>query len=146
MNLAQQLTTDMESALKAGETERLGTLRLLRSSVANEKIKLGHEPSDDEVLKVLQREAKQRRDSIEQYQAAGREDLATKEEHELSLVQTYLPKALSESELTKIVDTAVTAAGPNPQMGVVIGAVMSQVGAQADGGTVSKLVRERLGQ
>lgn len=144
MNLAQQLTSDMQEALKAGETERLGTLRLLRSALANEKIKLGHEPDDDEALKVLQREAKQRRDSIEQYRAADRNDLATKEESELVLIEGYLPEALSEGELTKIVDSAVVVAGPDAQMGQVMNVVMAQVGARADGGTVSRLVRERL--
>jgi len=146
MDLVTQLTADTDAALKAGETERLGTLRLLRSSLANEKIKLGHELSDDDALKVLQREAKQRRDSIEQYRAAGREELAAKEESELGLIQQYLPKALEEIELAKLVNAAVVAAGANTQMGAVMGAVMAQVGARADGGTVSRLVRERLGQ
>lgn len=145
MNIAERLMQDLATSMKAGDTDKTGVLRLLRSSLKNEQIKAGHELSDDEAMKVLQREAKQRRDSIEQYRSAGREDLAAKEEFELTIVDDYLPQALSEDELRTIIDEVV---GENTeaQMGAVIGAVMQRVGARAEGGTVSRLVRERLGQ
>lgn len=145
MPILDQLTSDMGAAMKSGQSERVATLRLLRSAMSNERIKLGHELSDDEALKVLQREAKQRRDSIDQYQAAGRAELAQKEQAELELIECYLPQPLSEDELRSMVDAAVAELGSDAQMGAVIGKVMAQAGARADGETVSRLVRERLG-
>ncbi len=147
MTIQEQLTEDMKTAMKAGETDRLGTVRLLRSAMKNEEIKLGHELAEAEALKVMQREAKQRRDSIEQYTTAGRPELAAKEEAELLIVQQYLPQPLSESELGAIVDETIAQVGATDmkQMGAVVGAVMARVGAQAEGGVVSRLVREKLG-
>ena len=145
MTIAEQITQDLTASMKAGDTARTGTLRLLRAAFKNEEIKLGHTLSDDESLKVLQREAKQRRDSIDQYRAAQRLELAEREEAELEIIQTYLPQPLSEDELRAIVAEVATAQGDGAQMGAVIGAVMQRVGARAEGGTVSRLVRERLG-
>lgn len=144
MNIAERLMQDLATSMKAGDADKTGVLRLLRGSLKNEQIKLGHELSEAEALKVLQREAKQRRDSIEQYRSAGREDLAAKEEAELVVVNEYLPQALSEEELKAIIDE-VAAGIEGAQMGAVIGVVMQRVGARAEGGTVSRLVRERLG-
>ena len=146
MTITEQLTTDMGTSMKAGEATKTGLLRLLMSSMKNEQIKLGHDLSDDEALKVLQREAKQRKDSIEQYEAAGRADLVAVEQSELGLIQAYLPQAMSEAELEKVVDEVMAAQGATDmkQMGAVIGAVMARVGAAAEGGTVSRLVRAKL--
>lgn len=145
MTIAEQVTQDMAASMKAGDTARTGTLRLLRASFKNEEIKLGHPLSDDESLKVLQREAKQRRDSIDQYESAGRAELAANEGAELAIIQAYLPQPLSDEELRAVVDEVVAAQGDGAQMGAVIGAVMQRVGARAEGGTVSRMVRERLG-
>lgn len=147
MSLTEQLTEAMKEAMKAGDAERTGVIRLLRGSMKNEEIKLGHPLDDDEATKVLVREAKQRRDSIEAYRSAGREDLASNEERELVVISEYLPQAMDEAELAKVVDSVIaeTGASDMKQMGAVIGAVVKQVGARADGGTVSRLVRERLG-
>jgi uncharacterized protein YqeY len=136
----------MKASLKAGDQERTGVIRLLRGAMKNEEIKTGHALSEDEALKVLQREAKQRRDSIEAFQAAGRTDLADKERTELAIVSEYLPQAMSEAELAKVVDEVVAEIGASgmAQMGQVMGAVMKRVGAQADGATVSRLVKEKL--
>ena len=146
MTIAEQLTEDMKSSMKAQDADRTGVLRLLRGSLKNEEIKVGHGLSDDEALKVLQREAKQRRDSVEAYQAAGRTDLAEREEAELTVIKSYLPEVMSEDELAKVVDEVVAEIGATDakQMGAVIGAVLKRVGARADGGAVSKLVREKL--
>ena len=132
--------------MKAGDAERTGVVRLLRGAMKNEEIKAGHELSEDEALKVLQREAKQRRDSIEAYGSAGRADLAAHEEAELAVIKSYLPAVMSDEELAKVVDEAIAETGATDakQMGAVIGAVMKKVGARADGGVVSKLVREKL--
>jgi len=137
----------MKASMLAGDTERTGVLRLLRSSMKYEEIKVGHPLSDEEALKVLQREAKQRRDSIDAYRTAGRDDLLAVEESELKVIAAYLPVALSVDELAKAVDEVVTQLGATDmkQMGQVIGAVMKRVGATADGGAVSQAVRSRLG-
>ncbi|MBW4062224.1 GatB/YqeY domain-containing protein [Candidatus Saccharibacteria bacterium] len=146
MTISEQLTADMATSMKAGTAERTGVLRLLRSSLKNEEIKLGHPLSDDEALKVLQREAKQRRDSITAYTEAGRTELAANEQMELETIATYLPQPLSDAELGGIVDEVIASLGATDMksMGAVIGGVMAKVGARAEGGAVSKLVREKL--
>jgi len=148
VNISLQLMEDMKTSMRAGDAERTGVLRLLRGSMKNEEIKVGHELDEAEAMKVLQREAKQRRDSIEAYQTAGRDDLRAIEEAELAIIATYLPEAMSEAELDGVIDAVVRelgAADPS-KMGQVIGAVMKQVGARADGGAVSARVRARLTQ
>ncbi len=147
MTIAERLTDDMKSSMRAGDTRTTGVLRLLRAAMKNEEIKLGHELSEDEAMKILQREAKQRRDSIEQYNAGGRPELAAGEEAELVIVNAYLPQPMSQDDLAKVVDEVIAAQGATSpaQMGTVIGGVMSRVGAAAEGGAVSKIVRERLG-
>jgi uncharacterized protein YqeY len=146
MTIQEQLLEDMKVGMKAGNAQLTGVIRLLRSAMKNEQIKLGHELSHDEAMKVLQREAKQRRDSIEQYNGANRPELAAIESAELEVIQGYLPAALSEAELAAIVDQVIAEQGATDmkQMGAVIGAVMQKAGAQAEGGAVSKLVREKL--
>lgn len=132
--------------MKAGDTARTGTLRLLRGAVKNEEIKIGHPLDESEVLKVLARESKQRKDSMEAYGQGGREDLVGKEKAELAVIGEYLPEAMSDAELGKLVDEAVSQLGATDlkQMGVVIGAVMGKAGGRADGGVVAQLVRKRL--
>lgn len=143
--ITTQIDEDLTTALKAGETERLGVVRLLKTSLKNESIKLGHDLSDDEAMAVLVREAKQRRDSITAYEQANRPELARDEQAELAIIETYLPEQLSAEEITKLVDEAVAAAGESPQMGAIIGAVRSKAGASADGAMIAQVVRQRLG-
>lgn len=146
MTIQEQLLDDMKVSMKAGDSERTGVLRLLRSALKNEEIKVGHELDEAEGLKLLQREAKQRRDSIEAYKAASRDDLREIEEMELAIIGTYLPQPMSEDEVKAVVDEVVTELGASSpaQMGQVIGVVMARVGAKAEGGLVSRLVRARL--
>lgn len=146
MKISEQLLEDMKSSMKAGDTERTGVLRLLRGALKNDEIKQGHVLNEDEAMKVLVREAKQRRDSIDAYKSAGRDDLVAVEEAELKIISEYLPKAMTEDEIVAVVDEVVASLGANSpaQMGQVIGAVMAKVGAAADGATVSRLVRARL--
>lgn len=146
MALADQIDQDLTAALKAGQNERLSVLRLIKTALKYQQIQSGQELSDADVMKVLQREAKQRRDSIKQYTDGGREDLAQDEQRELAIIEQYLPQQMSQDELAKIVDRAVTetgASGP-AQMGVVIGTVMKEVAGRADGAAVSALVKQRL--
>ena len=146
MTLQETLQQDMTSSMKQGDATRTGTIRLLKSAMQNEAIRIGHVLDDAEAMKVLQREAKQRRDSISQYAAAGRGDLVAVEEGELGLIAGYLPQPLDESKITAIVDSVIADLGATDasKLGAVIGAVMAKVGATADGGSVSKIVKSRL--
>lgn len=146
MGLAATLETDLNNALKAGETERVSLLRLLRSSLQNEQIKLGHELSEVEVLKVLQREAKQRKDSIAAYRQGDRQDLVDFEQAELKLIESYLPEGMGEAELDQLIAAVIAEVGVSDikQMGVVIAAVMQRSGGRADGAAVATKVRQKL--
>lgn len=133
--------------MKARDAERVGTLRMVMASMKNTQVEKGHELSDEEVLEVLAREAKRRRESIEAYEGAGRTDLADKEKAELVVLQTYLPEQLSEEQLTAFVDEAIAETGADSpqQMGLVMKALMPKVKGRADGSVLSALVRARLG-
>lgn len=146
MSLLQKIDTDLVTAMRASEASRVSVLRMLKSSIKNEEIKLGHGLSDEEVTAVLKREAKQRRDSIEQFEKADRDDLASTEKAELETIKSYLPEQLTDEELKKVVDEVVaeTGASSPAEMGVVIGAVIKQVGSRADGSAVARIVKERL--
>lgn len=146
MELVARIDQEMTEAMKSNEVARLGVLRLLKTSLKNEQIKLKRELTEDEALKVLQREAKQRKDSIEAYQKGNRPELAEVEAIELKLIEEYLPTQMDEVAVTKLVDEAIAATGATSpaQMGQVIGQVMKQAGGAADGGLVSRLAKERL--
>lgn len=143
MSLQEQINTDLIAATKSGDSGKVGVLRLLKNAFANEQIKLRHELSEEELLKVLAREAKQRRDSIQAYRDGGREDLATEEEAELKIIETYLPLQISDEELEGIIASVIEELGPDVQLGRVIGGVMKRVASRADGGRVSDMVRKR---
>ena len=153
MGLKQQLSDDLKTAMKARDSDRLTVIRMLRSKLQEREVQLrgkhgpDHQLTDEDVLEVVGSYAKQRRDSIESYRAGGREELATAEEAELAIVQTYLPAQLSEDEVKAIVDEVVaeTGAASPADMGKVMKALMPRTKGLADGKSVSRLVRERLG-
>jgi len=145
--LKDKITSDMREAMKARDQIRVATLRLLVSSITNvekEKIK---ELSDDEVLEVVAREAKRRRESIDAFRSGGRDDLVDKETAELAVLEGYLPEKLSEDELATLVDQAIaeTGASSPKQMGEVMKALMPKIRGRADGAQVSGLVKSKLG-
>jgi uncharacterized protein YqeY len=146
MGIFLQLTDDMKTSMRAGDTVRTGVIRLLRGAIKDEEIKLGHGLSDAETMKVLARQSKQRRDSMAAYEAADRLDLVAVEAAELDIIGEYLPKMLSEAEIQTMVDGVIAQMPPSDsrQMGAVIGAVAQRLGAQADGGTIARLVKARL--
>lgn len=146
VSLGARIRTEMQTAWRAGETERRDTLRLLIAAIDYARIDLGHDPDDDEVIRVLQREAKQRRDSIEQYRAGNRDDLADAEDAELTIINEYLPAALSETDLDAIIGAVITEVGATSaaDLGNVMRAVMQRTGGRADGKHVSQKVRESL--
>jgi uncharacterized protein YqeY len=147
MGLKDQIIADLTSAMKAKDAERTGTLRMVKASLMNRQIDKGSELTDDEITKTLQSLVKQRRDSIEQYEKAGRQELAAKEAAELSVIEGYLPQAASQDEIDAAVDAAVqeTGASSMKDMGTLMKATMTKLaGKPADGRAVSAAVKTRL--
>lgn len=152
MALYQQILSDLKQSMLNKEKDKTIVLRALKTAVQKKEISErndGHdsaELSDAQVQQVLQKEAKQRKDSISQFEEAGRDDLAQKEKGELEIIETYLPEMMDESEIEKLVDEIidqVDASGPE-DMGKVMGAIMPKVKGKADGSLVNKIVRSRL--
>jgi len=144
--LQERIDAAAVAAMKARETVRLGTLRMVRAALKNREIDKRAPLEEADVLQVLGTQAKQRRESIEQFRAGGREELAAKEEAELAVLQEFLPRAMDEDALRAAVVAAVAevgAAGPR-DMGRVMGVLMPRLQGRADGGTVNRLVREAL--
>ncbi|WP_078391395.1 GatB/YqeY domain-containing protein [Shouchella patagoniensis] len=146
MTLLERLNLDMKTAMRNKEKEKLSVIRMVKSSLQNEQIKLGRELTDDESNTVLNREVKQRKESLHEFKQANREDLASKQESELSVLEQYMPKQLTEDELVLIVKETVaeTGAMSKADMGKVMGAIMPKVKGKADGGLVNRLVMEHL--
>lgn len=144
--IVDDIREQLPAAVRAGDARRRDIVRLLIAALDNARIAARHELSDDEAIQALQREAKQRRDSIEQYRAGGREDLVRGEEEELAVILAYLPAELTDEQLATEVRAAITevgASGP-ADMGKVMGPLMKRVAGRADGTRVSALVRELL--
>ncbi|BDG36834.1 GatB/YqeY domain-containing protein [Parageobacillus sp. VR-IP] len=149
MSLLDRLNDDMKQAMKSREKEKLSVLRMLKAALQNEAIKLGKsELSEDEELTVLSRELKQRKDSLQEFENAGRADLVEKTKVELEIVQSYMPKPLTEEELLEIVKQTIAEVGASSKadMGKVMGAIMPKVKGKADGSLVNKLVQQQLSQ
>lgn len=146
MSLKNRITEDMKAAMKARETERLGAIRLLLAAVKQKEVDERKDLDDAAVLSVIDKMLKQRRDSIFQFEQAGRQDLADKEKFEVSVLQAYMPQAMSDAELEAAVAEAVAAAGAHgPQdMGKVMGLLKPRLAGRADMGKVSALVKARL--
>ncbi|HJR19597.1 MAG TPA: GatB/YqeY domain-containing protein [Actinomycetota bacterium] len=145
--LREKIANDMRDAMKAREAVRVAALRMLMAAVKNAEIEKRHELSDDEVLDVVGKEAKRRRESIEAFEKGGRDDLVAKESDELAVLEAYLPERLSDDELAALVDAAIaeTGAASPKQMGDVMKALMPKLRGRADGGQVSALVKAKLG-
>lgn len=146
MSLKQRLTDDMKSAMKAGDKPRLGVIRLMLAAVKQREVDERVELDDAAVLAVLEKMVKQRRDSVSQYEAAAREDLAAVEREEIAVIETYLPAKLGEAEVLAAIDAAIAATGATgpADMGKLMGVLKPQLAGQADMGEVSRLVKQRL--
>ena len=147
MSLVERLNSDMKQAMKNREKDKLSVIRMLKASLQNEGIKLGkQELSEDEELTVLSRELKQRKDSLQEFDKAGRQDLTDKLHAEIAVVESYMPKQLSEEELDALVTEAIaqTNATSKADMGKVMSAIMPKVKGKADGSLVNKLVLQHL--
>ena len=153
MAIKERIVADLTAAMKAKDTQRLGVVRMLKSRIMEAEVEQrGRKGSDyilddQECLAVIATYAKQRRDSIEAYRKAGREDLAGKEEAELAIIQQYLPAPISEDEIRRIVSVAIaeTRATSVKEMGAIMKIVMPKLKGEADGAVVNRIVRELLG-
>jgi uncharacterized protein YqeY len=148
MSLKARLTDDMKAAMKGGDKERLAVIRLLNAAIKQREVDERIELDDAQVLAVLEKQMKQRRDSLTQYEAAGRHDLAAVERFELGVIQGYLPQALDADELAAAVAAAIAEAGATgPQdMGKVMAVLKPKVAGRADMGALSGLVKQQLAQ
>jgi uncharacterized protein len=145
-SLKARLADEQRAALKAGERVRLSALRLLSAAITNREVEVGHALTDEEFEEVVRREVKRRREAVEAYAAAGREDRAATERAEQEVLEAYLPAGLSEAEIDALVEDAVaalSASGPG-DVGKVMGHVMRRAKGRADGRVVQAKVRERL--
>lgn len=147
MSLRTRITEDMKTAMRAKDAPRLGAIRLLQAAIKQREVDERVELDDVQVVAVIDKMLKQRRDSIAQYEAAGRTDLSDAEKHEVSVLQAYMPEALSEAELERLVAEAVanTGAVGVKDMGKVMAQVRPQAAGRADMGLVSALIKARLG-
>ncbi|HEX7317980.1 MAG TPA: GatB/YqeY domain-containing protein [Pyrinomonadaceae bacterium] len=148
MSLRERITSDMTAAMKSKDASRLSTLRMVKAAVQNREIEKGGELSDEEMTKALQSLVKQRRDSVEQYEKAGRAELAEKERAEITVIEEYLPRAASREEIEQAVAQAIaeTGASSMKEMGAVMKAAQARLaGRNADGRVVSEIVKSRLG-
>ncbi|HZW25558.1 MAG TPA: GatB/YqeY domain-containing protein [Gallionella sp.] len=146
MSLKQQISDDMKAAMRAKETARLGAIRLLLAAMKQREVDERIELADADVVAIIEKMMKQRRDSIGQYEAAGRQDLADVEKFEMSVLQAYMPQQLSEDEINAAVAEAVAATGAaGPQdMGKVMGVLKAKLAGRADMGKVSALIKAQL--
>lgn len=147
MSLHSRIVSDLTAAMKSREQERLNTLRMVKAALMNRQIEKGGELNDEEVTKALQSLVKQRRDSIEQYEKAGRTELAAKEQAEMAVIEAYLPQAATSDEIAAAVDTAIASTGASSMrdMGSVMKAALANLeGKTADGRAVSEAVKSRL--
>ncbi len=150
MSLIDQLPEDLKQAMKAKDRVRLRTIRSLRAALQEKEIKerQGGEAhlSEEQVLAVVQKQAKQRREAIIQYEQAGRDDLVAKEREELEIIEAYLPEQLGDDEIRRVVQEIVTTTGASSlrDMGKVMGAAMEQLKGRADGRRISEIAKALL--
>jgi uncharacterized protein YqeY len=145
-DLEQKIKNDLAEAMRGGRKEEVGTLRMVLSQIKNERISLGHEPEDEEVIKILMSAVKKRKDSIEMFEKGNRADLVEKEQKEISFIARYLPEQMSDEDIAKVVDAVIEQSGAASmkEIGKVMGPVMAQLKGKADGKKVQAIVRERL--
>jgi uncharacterized protein YqeY len=148
MSLSKQIVADLTTAMKAQDANRTSTLRMVKAAMKNRQIEKGSELDDDDMQKLLRSLVKQRRDSVEQYEKAGRQELVDKEKAEIDVIETYLPQAASKEEIEQAVAAAIAETGATSMkdMGGVMKTVQAALaGKNADGRLVSEVVKAKLG-
>jgi uncharacterized protein YqeY len=146
MTLKERITEDMKTAMRAGEKDRLATVRLILAAVKQREVDERIVLDDAQILSVLEKMAKQRKESITQFQSGGRADLVAKENAELTLIQTYLPAQMSDAELDALIAEAMAATGATTvkDMGKVMGIVKGKAAGRADMGAVGARIKQKL--
>lgn len=149
MNLQTRIGEDLKFAMKAGDTVRVSVLRLLRSALSYRQIDKGSDLTDEDVVEVIDKEAKKRRESVAAFRSGGRNELAEKEQQELIILENYLPAALSDKEINLVVDEVITSiqqsGNQSPNLGQIMGQVMRKLkGQRADGNKVRELIHAKL--
>lgn len=146
MTLQERLSEDLKAAMKARDEAALSALRLLKSAITNREIELGRAADEGDILKLVEKALKQRRESAEVYRQAGRDELCAREEAESRVLERYLPAQLSAEELDALVSEALSEVNATSmrQMGLAMKAALAKVGARADGKAVSALVKQKL--
>ena len=147
MSLKQRLNDDMKAAMKGGDKASLAVIRLINAAIKQREVDERVELDDAAVIAVLEKMVKQRKDSVSQFEGAGREDLAAIERAELVIIDRYLPAKMGESEIAAAVDAAIAETGASgaADMGKLMGVLKPRLAGQADMGLVSKLVKQKLG-
>jgi len=151
MSLKEQIGEDIKTAMKAKDKIRLQTVRSIKKAILDKEVELRPQGQDsltpEQEIELLSQQAKQRRDSIDQFQNAGREDLAAKESQELSIIETYLPEQVSDAEVETIIDQIIADSGAASlkDLGKVMGPAMKQLKGKADGKKIQALVKSKLG-
>lgn len=144
--LKQRIQDNVKAAMKAKDKARLGTLRLITAAIKQREVDERIELDDSQVLAILDKMIKQRRDSIKQYESAGRQELADQEKSEIIIIEDYLPAGLSEEEIASMIETALQEVGATgiQDMGKVMGKLKPQMQGRADMGKVSALIKQKL--
>ena len=147
MSLLQKIEADMKESLKSGNKERSGTLKMLKSDMMYEKAKTGQEITDDQALDVIKRAAKRRKESIREFDAAGRNDLSAAEAGELKIIEEYLPEQLGPEEIAKVLDKILAEAGEVTQkdFGRIMGMASKDLKGKADGAVIKDILQGKLG-
>ena len=146
MTLVEKINEDMKIAMKAQDKETLSVIRMMKSAVQMAKIELKHDLSDEEVVDVISKQIKMRKDSILEFKNAGRDDLADQYNREIEVLNKYMPEQLSKEEVEKIINDAFTLINPtsNKQMGLIMKEVNPKVRGKYDMGEISKIIKDRL--
>ncbi len=146
MGLVLKINEDLKSAMKNKDKDRLSVIRMLKSAIQLAKIDLGHELNDDEVVSVISKQIKMRKDSITEFSKAGRDDLVSQYQNEVEILNTYMPEALSLEEVNNIIDSVFNEVRPEGmrQMGIIMKEVSSKVKGRYDMSEISKMIKDRL--
>lgn len=145
-DLKQRISDDMKAAMRAKDKARLGVIRLIQAAIKQREVDERIELDDNAVLAILEKMIKQRRDSISQFEKGGRQDLADQESFEITILQEYMPAALSDDEINSIIDEVISQTGASTpkDMGKVMGAIKPRLQGRADMGAVSQQIKDRL--
>ena len=143
----EKLTQNLKDAMKAGDAGKVGVLRMLTSALKNRAIEKGKDAvlTDEEIMQVLAREAKKRKESVEAFEKGGRPDLAETEKKELAILEAYLPKQMSRAEVVLVVEKVLAGLADKNNQGLVMKAVMAELKGKADGKMINEVVKEKLG-